>query len=129
MQIVKLELSSLDLYSPSTGELICNEETGYNEEAKSLMGYWIEEVFTEPFIKNEALNAAWKKLVTECDQAQEKADEEGTYPDEQFDLSTDRLVQFLGDYDAPTWVAFQIGLNDGGMVTGNGWFVLNLEKD
>lgn len=131
MQIVKLELSHLDLYCPATGELICSEETGYNEEAKSLMGYWIDEVFTEPFIKNEALKAAWEKLVAECEEAQEKADEEGEELDEAFDLSTERLYQFLADYDAPTWVVFQIGLYDSAseMVTDNGWFVLELEKD
>ncbi len=57
MQIIELELSHYDLYSPATGELICGEESGYNEEAKSLMGYWIGEVFTEPLIKDESIQS------------------------------------------------------------------------
>ena len=124
MQIVELELSHYDLYSPSTGELICGEETGYNEEAKSLMGYWIGEVFTEPFIKDEALKEAWYQLVEKIDVAVE-AGENGE------GLEMEHLVQFLADYDAPTWIVFKIGHpNDvTGMVIDNGWFVVNMEKE
>ena len=131
MQIIKLELSHYDLYSPSTGELICGEESGYNEEAKSLMGYWIDEVFMEPFVKDQSLKAAWEQLVRACEEAQEKADEDGTELDEAFELNTDRLIQFLTEYDAPSWIVFQIGHSDDvtGTVIDNGWFVLNMEKE
>lgn len=129
MQIIELELSHLDLYCPATGELICNQEVGYNEAAKSLKGYWIDEVFMEPFIKDESLNAAWEKLVSECEEAQEKAEEEDTDLDEAYDLDTDRLFRFLADYDAPTWIVFQMANCDGGEVTNKGWFVVDMEKD
>ena len=124
MQIIELELSHYDLYSPATGELICGEETGYNEAAQSLMGYWIGEVFTEPFIKDEALKAAWRQLIEKVDAAVDAGeDDEG--------LGIEHLVQFLADYDAPSWIVFKIGHpNDvTGMVIDNGWFVVNMEKE
>jgi hypothetical protein len=130
MQIITLELYHYDLYSPSTGELICGEEMGYNEKAKSLMGYWIDEVFMEPFIKDKSLKVAWEQLVSACEVAQEKADEDGTELDEAFDLGTDRLIRFLTEYDAPTWIVFQIGCSDDvtGMAIDNRWFVVEIEK-
>ena len=129
MQIIELELSHLDLYCPVTGELICNEEMGYNEAAKSLKGYWIDEVFMEPFIKDASLNAAWAKLVSECEEAQEKAEEDDSELDEAYELDTNRLYRFLSDYDAPTWIVFQMANGAGGEVTNKGLFVVDMEKD
>jgi len=123
MQIIELELSHYDLYSPSTGELICGEETGYNEGAKSLIGYWIGEVFTEPFIKDESLKAAWYQLIQKVDAAVEAGeDDEG--------LELENVLQFLAEYDAPSWIVFQIGHADDvtGTVIDNSWFVLDMEK-
>ena len=124
MQIIELELSHYDLYSPATGELICGEETGYNEEAKSLMGYWIGEIFTEPFIKDESLKAAWLQLIEKIDAAVDAGeDDEG--------LELEHLIQFLADYDAPSWIVFKIGHPDDvtGTIIDNGWFVVNMEKE
>lgn len=124
MQIIELELSHSDLYCPATGEVICNEEVGMNEEAKSLMGYWIDEVFMEPFIKNESLKAAWELLVEKTDAAAEAGeDDEG--------LDTLRLVQFLTEYESGTWVVFQI-TNYGlacGPVPNTIWYVIDMEKE
>jgi hypothetical protein len=123
MQIIELELSHYDLYSPSTGELICSEEKGYNEDAKSLIGYWIGEVFTEPFIKDESLKAAWYQLIQKVDAAVEAGeDDEG--------LELENVPQFLAEYDAPSWIVFQLGHSDDvtGTVIDNSWFVLNMEK-
>jgi len=122
MQIIELELSHYDLYSPSTGEHICGEETGFNENAKSLMGYWIGEVFNEPFIKDESLKAAWDQLIEKVDAAVEAGmDDQG--------LEIEHLNQFLADYDAPSWIVFKIGHPDDvtGTVIDNCWFVLNME--
>lgn len=62
----------------------------------------------EPFIRDEKLMSAWEKLVSECEEAEEKADNEDTELDEAFELDTDRLVRFLKDYDAPTCIVFEI---------------------
>ena len=60
MQIIELELSHFNFYCPATGELLCNEDDGVNEQAKSLMGYWCDLVFEEPYIKDEILKKDWK---------------------------------------------------------------------
>ena len=73
MQIITLELENLNLYSPSTGEVLCHEETGYNEDAQSLMGYWVQEIMDEPFIKNPDLQQASNAYMEESD-AQLEAD-------------------------------------------------------
>ena len=128
MQIIELELSHCNLYCPATGEVICNEETGMNENARSLMGYWVYEVYREPFIKNDKLEDAWEKLVSECEEAEERADEEDTELDEAFDLDTDRLVKFLKDYDAPNCIVYEITNCDFscGPVVNTVWYVVNM---
>ena len=98
MQIITIELENLTLYSPSTGEVLCHEETGYNEEAQSLMGYWVQEIMDEPFIKNPELEEAWTAYIEESD-ARLEADDEYPGPD---------VDEFLEQYDAPSWIAFRI---------------------
>jgi hypothetical protein len=50
MKITELEYSNYNMYNPATGEIIINEEC--NDNAKSLIAYWLREVFEDPFIKD-----------------------------------------------------------------------------
>ena len=115
MQIITLELENLNLYSPSTGEVLCHEETGYNEEAQSLMGYWVQEVMDDPFIKNPDLQQAWDRYMEQSD-ARLEADDEYPGPD---------VDEFLEQYDHPTWIAFRI--ETFGMIGDVAWFVVEME--
>ncbi len=115
MQIISLELENLNLYSPSTGEVICHEDTGYNEEARSLMGYWIQEVMNEPFIKNPDLQQAWDEYLEAADALLEEDDEA---PDPDVD-------EFLLQYESPTWIAFRI--ETFGLPGEVAWFVVEME--
>ena len=115
MQIITLETENLNLYSPSTGEVLCHEETGYNEEAQSLMGYWVQEIMDEPFIKNPDLQQAWDAYMEESD-ARLEADDEYPGPD---------VDEFLAQYDYPTWIAFRI--ETWGMIGDVAWFVVEMD--
>ena len=119
MQIVELELSHLNFYCPATGEVITDEDAPpMNENAQSLMGFWISEVLQEPIIKNKSLETGWKKYV-------KKIEEEsgGDYPDDE------DLRKFLTDFKEPTWVVFEI-TNSGvghGFDSNTVWFVIDME--
>ncbi|MFW5663909.1 MAG: hypothetical protein ACOCYD_02620 [bacterium] len=116
MQIITLELQNLNLYSPSTGEVLCHEETGYNEEAQSLMGYWVLEVMDEPFIKNTALQLAWDEYMQAADV---RLEEDDNYPGPDVD-------EFLEQFDHPTWMVFRI--ETWGLPGEIAWFVVEMEK-
>ena len=115
MQIIHLESSTLNLYNPSTGEVIAHEDTGYNEEARSLMGYWLHETMNEPLIKNPELKQAWEAYMEETD-ARLEADDDYPGPD---------VDEFLGQYEHPDWIAFRV--ETWGMIGEVGWFVLEME--
>ncbi len=118
MQLTELELSHMNLYSPSTGEVLCNEETGFNQDAKSLKGFWINEVLTEPIIIDSSLKTAWIKFLEKCEEEEEL-----------FTPTYDHLVKFLKDYDNPTWIVFEI--TNCGMACGPSsstvWYVVDME--
>ena len=116
MQIITLTLQNLNLYSPSTSEVLCHEETGHNDNAQSLMGYWVQEVMDEPFIKNPELQQAWS---TYMEQSDARLEEDDLYPGPDLD-------EFLEQYDAPTWIAFRI--ETWGMPGDVAWFVVEMEK-
>jgi len=116
MQIITLELENLNLYSPSTGEVLCHEDTGTNEDARSLMGFWTQELMDTPLIKNPALLQAWDAYMEESD-ARLEADDEYPGPD---------VDEFLFQYDHPTWIAFRI--DTWGMIGDVAWFVVEMEK-
>lgn len=61
MQQIKLELNHTNFYCPATGVYILKDGEECNESAPSLMGYWVDEVIDEPFIKNPDLSTAWEK--------------------------------------------------------------------
>ena len=116
MQIITIELENLNIYSPSTGEVLCHEETGTNEDARSLMGFWTEELIDTPLIKNPALQQAWDAYMEDTD-ARLEADDEYPGPD---------VDEFLEQYDAPTWIAFRI--KTFGIIGDVAWFVVEMEQ-
>lgn len=63
MQIVSLILDHYNFYSPSTGEWI-TQETDINEDAVSLLGYWVDEFWEEPFIKDDELKKHWNSYLS-----------------------------------------------------------------
>lgn len=119
MQIVELELSHLNFYCPVTGEVIVDEDAPpMNENAKSLMGFWIDEVLHEPIIKNKVLQTRWNKFEKKIEK-----ETEGDYPD------YEDLRKFLTDFKNPTWVVFEI-TNSGvghGFDSNTVWFVIDME--
>ena len=118
MQIIELRLSHFNLYSPANGEQIATEELGFNENAKSLMAYWMDEVMGEPFIKDLEFSAKWEKLVAE------KEDDLLDYLDYYEALET-----FLKEYPCSTWMVFKIttGTEAGGSGDETAWFVIDME--
>lgn len=117
MQIITLELENLNLYSPSTGEVLCHEDSGTNEEARSLMGYWTRELMDEPFIKNPELQQAWDAYMEESDARLEAGDE---FPGPDVD-------EFLEACEQPSWIAFRI--ETWGLPGDIAWFVVDMEAN
>jgi len=64
MQIVKLELSHFNFYCPATGEMILKADEMCNDKAKSLQGYWVDEIIEEPYFNNKEFEAAWREYDT-----------------------------------------------------------------
>lgn len=119
MQIVDLELTHLKFYCPATGEVILDEDAPpINENAKSLMGYWISEVLMEPTINNKSLETGWKKFVKKTEK--ETDGDEPEYDD---------IEVFMKKFKAPTWVVFAISTSG----VGNGpysstvWLVVDMD--
>jgi len=117
MQIIEIELTNLNFYCPVTGEHILLEEEPVNEDASTLMAYWVDMAFEEPFFKNEELKEKWDlfcpKFVAENDG---------------YDPEFEDLENFLKEINWPNWVCFK--LNHSGMACGpvsnTVWKVLNL---
>ena len=107
MQILDLELDHFNLYCPATGEVILEDCEPINEDALALKGYWIDEVISEPFIKDEALQQAWDAFV-------EKYEEENDdFPD------YEEIEAFLVNYPELNWVIYKITTH--GMACGPVW--------
>lgn len=113
MQIIDLTLSHLNLYCPATGEYIAKEDTGYNEDAKSLMGYWINEILDQPFIKDAILNAVWEAFALKYEEENDGLSPE--YSD---------LEEFLSEYEHSTCIVFKIRTE--GLIGDIAWFVLDM---
>jgi hypothetical protein len=106
MQLLNLELEHLNLFCPATGEEILSPED-VNESAKSLKAYWVDEVMYEPFIKDEALEQAWKVFIEK-------------YEEEHDDLpDSGEIEDFLVNYPEPNWVIYKI--TTCGMACGPVW--------
>ncbi|RCW36758.1 hypothetical protein [Marinilabilia salmonicolor] len=114
MQLTELTLSNLNLYSPSTGEVICHEDSGYNEDAISLMGYWIQEIADQPFIKNPTLKKEWEAFFTRFET------EHDIFPSGEDDLDN-----FFKQYNNPDWLVLKV--KTFGMPGDTAWFIVNME--
>jgi len=95
MQLLDLELDHFNFYCPATGEQILSDDD-CNDNAKSFVGYWLDEFMTEPTIKNKQLAADWEKFY---DELEEKHNREPKY---------NEVEQFLIDYPQQNWVIYKI---------------------
>ncbi len=116
MQLAELSISNLNLYSPSNGEVICHEEIGYNEDATTLMGYWIQEIADQPFIQNPELKKQWDAYVQDYEEKNDL-----------FPANENTIDGFFRDYDNPNWMVFKI--QTFGMPGDVAWFVINMEPE
>jgi hypothetical protein len=58
MQLITLTLDHGNFYSPTTGVWISHGEI--NEQEESLLGYWMDKFWRNPFIKDNRLNEYWQ---------------------------------------------------------------------
>ncbi len=63
MQIINLKLDHYNFYCPVSGEYITLEDEPINEDAISFRGYWFDEFWDEPTIKDQTLKAAWESYL------------------------------------------------------------------
>ena len=99
MQIINLELDHYNFYCPVSGEYITTEEDGVNEVALSFRGYWFDEFWDEPTIKDEKLNQLWTEYFDNL-----KASD----PDYKYSNYTDNLDEFFQSVDIKNYVVFKI---------------------
>lgn len=59
MQLIKFELNHPNLFCPVTGRQI-QEDTYFNDDVPSVMGYWLDRYWEAPVIKCEKLKKAWE---------------------------------------------------------------------
>ena len=114
MQFIELELTSFNFYCPFTGEYILLDDEPCNEDAKSLIAYWVDEVIDEPMIKSETLRQEWETFY-------KKKGGRYTY-------TWNALEKFLKQYPEPFWVCFKIticGMGCAGPTSTVVWKVLN----
>lgn len=116
MQLTELTISNLNLYSPSTGEVICHQESGYNEGATTLMGYWIQEIADQPFIKNPDLKKQWEAYVHHYEEENDL-----------FPADENAIDDFFVHYDNSNWMVMKIKTS--GMPGDTAWFVIDMEPD
>ena len=120
MQIVRLILDHINFFCPATGERITGGGLSANDEARSLVGYWIDCLFDEPHFNAVELKEAWTEV---CKQF---------YNKDHYDYPGDvDLEQFLLEFDRPNWVVFKIttfGIpeNPSSITT---WFVINMNTE
>ena len=94
MKIEHYDTSDYRILNPVTGEFILDEQC--NDNADSLIGYWLDEVFREPNLKNEDLKRSWEAF-------EEKYETESEYI-----MELEDLVRFLDEYDNPNWKVLEI---------------------
>jgi hypothetical protein len=97
MIIYNLNYSEYKIFNPTTGEVIVHHDC--DDDASSLIAYWINGIIDEPLIKNEELNKAWETYVDKY-----KKDND-IYP------GYEELYKFLEGYDNPEWLGFEITSN------------------
>lgn len=119
MHILELKLNHLYFYCPATGVCILNPDEQCNEDAKSLIGYWVDEMMYEPFLKNERLQAEFETYIQENEEI-----------DQDFYFGTEELESFLTNFVAPNWVAYKIttkGFGCGGPICSTVYLLIDMD--
>jgi hypothetical protein len=95
MEIIEFTSAFYKMYNPVAGDTIVDEEC--DDDAESLIGYWIDEVFEEPIMNNQVFLTAWEEYSVK-------------YRDEHDDESPDydALGVFLREYENPAWKVIEI---------------------
>jgi len=107
MQIINLELDHYNFYCPVSGKYITTEEDGVNENAPSFRGYWFDEFWDEPTIKDEKLNQLW----TECFLNLKNSNPEYKYSD-----YIEKLDAFFTSVEIKNYVVFKIYKIEGSII-------------
>lgn len=118
MQIVELELNHYNFYCPATGHLILSDGGDGTENAKSLKGLWVDEVFEEPTFKDETFQKAWEEYYEK-------------HLDEDTDFEFDILEKFLKETKNETWVCYKITTSGMacGPVSTTVWLVIDMDTE
>ena len=116
MKIIKKETrESFELYNPITKKYVMNEKV--YEKSDDFIGYWIDEVFREPYFKNTVLQTAWEEF--ESDYVTET----------EYHMELEDVEKFLQGYENDNWIVYEITTY--GMACGptsnTVWFVVNKE--
>ena len=94
MEISYMCYSQFKIYNPLTDEIIVDEEC--DDNAKSLIAYWLDDSIFEPIINNETLKAAWEAF------AERHEEDNGESP------CWEDLIKFLEEYSSAEWTGYEI---------------------
>jgi len=114
MKIKDLEISDYKMFNPNNNDVIVDQKL--NEKSASLIAYWIDEVFLEPFINNSKLEKSWEDFLAKYEE-----ENDGDLP------YLDDLVKFLEEYNSSEWIVYAI-TESGiacGPVSNTTWFVVD----
>lgn len=94
MEIYSLDYSNFKMFNQGTGEVIVDEEC--DDNAKSLIAYWLDDSVDNPIINNNTLKSAWEAFTERY-----KVDnDESPYWED--------MIQFLEEYDTTEWIGYEI---------------------
>jgi hypothetical protein len=94
MIIYNLDYSEYKILNPVTNEKIVDEEC--NDDAKSLIAYWLDGYMSEPVINDAKLQEAWEAFA----ERYEEDNDESPY--------WEHLYKFLVEYDSSEWIGYEI---------------------
>lgn len=94
MEIYRLDSSNYKIFNQSSSETIVDEEC--DDNAKSLIAYWLDDSIESPIIKNETLKTGWEAFVIKFKQ------DDGNF------LYWEDLITFLEEYNSPEWIGYEI---------------------
>jgi hypothetical protein len=103
MQIINLKLDHYNFYCPVSGEYITTEEDGVNENALSFRGYWFDEFWYKPTIKDERLSRLWSEYFQGFKRSS------SDYIDLDF---SEKLDEFFSSVNLENYVVFKIHKNE-----------------
>lgn len=95
MEIQEFTSAFYKIYNPVAGDTIIDDDC--DDEAESLIAYWVTEVFEEPVMNDNTFAEAWNKYTSDY-----KNDNDGESPD------YDALIKFLSEYENPEWKVLEI---------------------